>query len=141
MWTVSGKIRNFALGNMAKVKRKYDLFAKKWRGNVITMLLTMLFASYYSGSTLFIHTHFLGFGQGMVTHSHPFLPGAHHAHSGNDFEALALLNDIATEEIQPIYVPANEEILLTLLYSQPVNRRAAAEHLTVGPRAPPACFI
>lgn len=126
---------------MAKVKRAYDFFVKKWRGNIITVLLTMLFASYYSGSTLFIHTHFLGLGQGTITHSHPYLPGNHHSHSANDFEALALLTDIVTEEIQFVDVPTNEEILLNVLYNQPVSQCATAELLTAGPRAPPVCFI
>lgn len=126
---------------MAKVKRAYDFFVKKWRGNIITVLLTMLFASYYSGSTLFIHTHCLGLGQGTITHSHPYLPGNNHSHSANDFEALALLTDIVTEEIQFVDVPANEEILLNVLYNQPVSLCATAELLTAGPRAPPVCFI
>ncbi len=126
---------------MTTAKRAYNCFVRKLRGNIITVLLTMLFTSYYSGSTLFIHTHFLGLGQGTITHSHPYLPGNHHSHSANDFEALALLTDIVTEEIQFIDIPVNEEILLTVLYCTPVNECVAAEHLTIGPRAPPACFI
>ncbi len=127
--------------NMTRTRRAYNSFVKRCRGNIVTVLLTVLFASYYSGSTLFIHTHFLGLGHGPITHSHPYLPGNHHSHSANEIDAIASLTDFVAEEVQFVDVPANEEILLNVLYSQPVSECAAADQFTIGPRAPPACFI
>lgn len=62
------------------VKRVKDIFG--W-------LLIALFVSYYSGATLFPHTH--SYTWGTVTHSHPYLPSAHHTHSSTALQAIHII--------------------------------------------------
>lgn len=58
------------------------------RGTVrkISLLMTVVFAIFVCGNTLFIHTHSEN-GQ-TVTHSHPYLPGQAHHHSANAFQCI-----------------------------------------------------
>lgn len=57
----------------------------------IAAALLLVFASFYCGNTLFIHSHSLLDGE-RVVHSHPYLPGSHHSHSPEALTGLALLN-------------------------------------------------
>lgn len=64
---------------------------KKAGLSILKFLMVILFICYYVGNTAFIHTH--TFQHYTITHSHPFIPGAHHAHpSGEEVETIALLN-------------------------------------------------
>lgn len=126
---------------MAEVEKTHKNVKKRGRGNIIAIVLTVLFAAYYSGSTLFVHTHFIGFGRGTVTHSHPYLPDSHHSHSANEFDAIANLSDILTEEIEFTSVPDEDEILLNIFIVEPLSFCLTIDRFSVGPRAPPACFI
>lgn len=62
------------------------------RGTVrkISLLMTVVFAIFVCGNTLFIHTHSEN-GQ-TVTHSHPYLPGQAHHHSANAFQCIGGAN-------------------------------------------------
>ena len=112
---------------------------KRHSGRFLAILLTLLFAVYYSGSTLFIHTHFIN--SGTITHSHPYLPDKGHSHSANEYELLALLCDITAEEVDFPDVPGEDEQLLGIFLVSPVSEAPAAPFIEVASRAPPACFI
>ncbi len=126
---------------MDKVETIHNNLKRRGRGNVIAILLTILFAAYYSGSTLFVHTHFIGLGRGTVTHSHPYLPDNHHSHSANEFDALASLDDITTEEIEFTTLPSENEVLLNIFIVQPVSIGSPVDQLSAGSRAPPVRFM
>ncbi|GFI13798.1 hypothetical protein IMSAGC008_01332 [Muribaculaceae bacterium] len=57
----------------------------------ISRALLLIFAFFYCGNTLFIHSHRLLDGE-RVVHSHPYLPGGQHSHSPEALTGLALLN-------------------------------------------------
>lgn len=126
---------------MAKVEKTQKSFKKIGRGNIIAILLMMLFVAYYSSSTLFVHTHFIGLGRGLVTHSHPYLPDSNHSHSANEFYAIACLTNFTTEEIEFTDVPEEEETLISIIFVEPVIACATAEHQFASLRAPPVRFI
>lgn len=126
---------------MTEVEKAHKSLRKRGRGNIIAILLTMLFAAYYSGSTLFVHTHFLGFGGRTVTHSHPYLPDGHHSHSSNEFDAIAYISDFSTDEIELPDVPEENESLLNVFISNPVSSLVSTDRLFVNLRAPPVRFI
>lgn len=129
------------LKTMTEVKKTHKSLRTRGRGNIIAILLTVLFAAYYSGSTLFVHTHFTGFGHGLVTHSHPYLPDNHHSHSTNEFDAIACLTDFSTEEIEFADVPVEEETLLCIFLIEPVSTCATVDCRFASLRAPPVRFI
>lgn len=112
---------------------------KRFSGRFLAILLTLLFAVYYSGSTLFIHTHIINSGE--ITHSHPYLPDKGHSHSANEYEVLAALCDFSAEEIDFPDVPEEDELLLGIFLVSPVSETPAAPFVEVASRAPPTCFI
>lgn len=90
--------------------------------NSMKYLLIVIFAYYYVGNTAFIHTHLVN--DYLVTHSHPFFPGAHHSHSETGLETVAIFNAICMESA--LYMPVVPFVLcfLGFIYSQ--NRVKAA---------------
>lgn len=60
-------------------------------------LLLVVFAAFACGNTLCVHTHVDKDG-GVVTHSHPYLPSAHHSHSAAQLLTLAALNALSFDE-------------------------------------------
>lgn len=66
---------------------------------ILAACLLALFVAFVGGNTLCTHTH-MG-PQGMVTHSHPYLPSAHHSHSVAQFDTLAALNALNFESFDP----------------------------------------
>lgn len=90
--------------------------------NSMKYLLIVIFAYYYVGNTAFIHTHLVN--DYLVTHSHPFFPGAHHSHSETGLETVAIFNAICMESA--LYMPVVPFVLcfLGVIYSQ--NRVKAA---------------
>ncbi len=61
------------------------------RSRHIAWFLLVLFAMFFCGNTLFIHTHRLFDGHTEV-HSHPFMPGTAHSHSDSGFQAISHIN-------------------------------------------------
>lgn len=57
-------------------------------------LLLAVFAAFACGNTMFTHSH-VGADGGVVTHSHPYLPSAHHTHSAALLLTLSAFNGIA----------------------------------------------
>ncbi len=112
---------------------------KRHSAKLLTLLLMLLFAGYYSGSTLFIHTHIIN--SGAITHSHPYLPDKDHSHSTNEYEVLSLLCDFVAEEVDFPDVPQEDEVLLCVLAVSPVCETPVAPRIEVASRAPPARFI
>jgi len=66
---------------------------------ILAALLLALFVAFVGANTLCTHTH-IG-PQGMVTHSHPYLPSGHHSHSAAQFDTLAALNALNFESFDP----------------------------------------
>ncbi|MCM1450081.1 MAG: hypothetical protein NC082_07035 [Clostridiales bacterium] len=99
------------------------------------VFLVMLFAAYYCGSTLLVHSH--NTWHGVVTHSHPYSPKAHHSHMEYEFETLSVLNNIVTEEMggSPLVAPA--EHLLQMIEPVVADCEEASEIKNGCTRAPP----
>lgn len=69
---------------------------KKVAATVGRYLLILFFLYYYIGITAFVHTHQIA-EYTIVTHSHPFFPGAHHSHSEAEYETVGFLNMLIAE--------------------------------------------
>ncbi|MDE6644787.1 MAG: hypothetical protein K2J97_01725 [Muribaculaceae bacterium] len=112
---------------------------KRHSGRFLAILLTLLFVAYYSGATLFIHTHFIN--SGAITHSHPYLPDKHHSHSTNEYEALSFLCNFVAEEIDFPDIPEKDELLLGVFIVEQENDAPVAPYVELTSRAPPMRFI
>lgn len=99
-------------------------------------LLLALFAVYYCGSTLFVHSHRTL--HGIETHSHPYLPSATHNHSDAEFSLISMLNTILTEPAGDTEVPLPGECLEAILPIMPEAAGAAVCTATTEGRAPPS---
>lgn len=98
-------------------------------------VLLALFALYYCGSTLFVHSHHTW--HGLETHSHPYLPNSSHSHSDVQFSLISMLNTILTEPSQDVEVPERGECGETTLMIMPQARAVLACVATAQGRAPP----
>ncbi|MBD5276264.1 MAG: hypothetical protein HDS30_01190 [Bacteroides sp.] len=98
-------------------------------------LLLVLFALYYAGSTLFVHSHRTW--HGIETHSHPYLPNSTHNHSDAEFSLISMLNTILTEPTQGQELPVPVERLEAILPIMPEAAGAAVCGATAAGRAPP----
>lgn len=56
---------------------------------ILIGFLLAVFAIYYCETTCFVHSHVSELG--IVTHSHPYLPGGAHSHTTLELQALSLL--------------------------------------------------
>ncbi|TWV12387.1 hypothetical protein FQ707_09940 [Bacteroidaceae bacterium HV4-6-C5C] len=63
---------------------------KKAVQSIFKSFLVVLFLYYHIGNTAFIHTHVIQ--NQIITHSHPFLPGAHHGHTSGEIATIAWMN-------------------------------------------------
>ena len=63
----------------------------------ITWILLLVFAYFYCGNTLFIHTHIQD-GQRIV-HSHPYQPTDSHTHSAQAFQSIASANVVGASVV------------------------------------------
>ncbi len=113
---------------------------KKYKGNVPAMLLILLFAAYYCGSTLFVHSHLIGLGDKVVTHSHPFLPNSNHTHTDYEFNAIACLNDIVSDDVEFDNPIEFDEILLAELLVERSSQIIINDCVASLLRGPPAIF-
>ncbi len=103
---------------------------------LIAVLLLGVFAFFYCGNTLCVHTHILG--DSVIVHSHPYLPSGHHSHSGQSLDSIAGFNSALsvmeavheTEWTAP-YVTA------TLIGCAPASNRAQPSCVMQSWRAPP----
>jgi len=62
----------------------------KTADRLIGIFLLGVFAFFYCGNTLFVHSHSLG--DHMVVHSHPYIPSGHHTHTQGALDSLAGFN-------------------------------------------------
>ncbi|MDE6109124.1 MAG: hypothetical protein K2F72_02425 [Muribaculaceae bacterium] len=98
-------------------------------------LMLVLFALYYCGSTLFVHTHRTW--RGVETHSHPYLPSASHNHSDAEFSLISMLNTILAEPAADADVPQPGDGPEAILLIMPEAAGAVACVATAEGRAPP----
>lgn len=61
------------------------------RQRYIAAIMLVVFAFFYCGNTLFLHTH-TGEDGHRIVHSHPYFPNAQHTHSSNALWLIALSN-------------------------------------------------
>ena len=99
--------------------------------------LLMLFVAFAAGRTLFVHTH-VG-PDGLVCHSHPFLPQDHHSHSVADFcslaEACALsFDDDIVASVCPCAIPC---VRIATIAVAEDSRLSGAAIAVLSLRAPP----
>lgn len=57
-------------------------------------MLVGLFVNFVMANTVFLHTH-TSFDGHVVAHSHPYIPGAGHSHSGAAMESISGFNTAA----------------------------------------------
>ena len=85
----------------------------------LSILKFLMFICYYVGNTAFIHTH--RFQDYTITHSHPFIPGSHHAHhSGEEVETIALFNAFVALAVPVIAMVFQLAFLHIILQLYPV---------------------
>ena len=125
--------------NLMRVS-SHNCSQKKFKGNVPAMLLILLFAAYYCGSTLFVHSHLIGFGDKIVTHSHPYLPNSNHTHTDYEFNAIACLNDIVSDDVEFDNPIEFDEILLAVLLVERSSQIIINDCVASLLRGPPASF-
>lgn len=99
------------------------------------IFLVVLFAAYYCGSTLFMHSH--NTWHGIVTHSHPFSPKSHHSHTDCEFETIAALNNIVSDDVSADMSVEPFESLLQVLEPVADAYAAIGDINATGARAPP----
>lgn len=63
---------------------------------VAVSLLLAVFALFVGANTLCLHIHVSD--GAIVSHSHPYLPSAHHSHSGAQLAGIALVNSMAFDD-------------------------------------------
>lgn len=95
----------------------------------------VLFAAYYCGSTLFVHSHVTW--QGVVTHSHPYLPSAGHSHTDAQYGLISLLNLILLEPAAEQAVPEAYASMTAVLQTPPAEEAAVPALRAASLRAPP----
>lgn len=61
---------------------------------IVTILMMFVLAHFVLANTVFMHSHRC-FDGNVVTHSHPYLPSAHHNHSQQALDSISVLNIMA----------------------------------------------
>lgn len=102
-------------------------------------LMVILFICYYVGNTAFIHTH--TFQHYSITHSHPFIPGAHHGHgSSEEVETIALFNAFLALAVPVLAVVFQLAFLRFVCQINPVSV-SYRKVFSCGLRAPPVAMV
>lgn len=99
--------------------------------------IALVFLGFVLGNTAFVHTH--TDGTHTYSHSHPWLPSAHHSHSAAAAEAFASLNESAgqiTEAIAPLTIAHTMQTVVVIATAAPEHSSDAHIALRAG-RAPP----
>lgn len=106
--------------------------------NIATLLIGV-FAFFFCGNTVFIHSHVVNGAR--VVHSHPFLPGDHHGHTQNALHFIAAYNHtaVAMEHVAAFHVQRPFRALQGLVELQPVQSCRSAHKGTPSGRSPPFC--
>lgn len=107
---------------------------KEIRHRIMALLLAVLFVSYYAGSTMCEHVHYVD--DVMVVHSHPF-GGSSHSHSATGMQTLSVLNGMLV-----FVLAAVSTVIVTPLVVMEIVPAVTATHIlsyrsSVALRAPP----
>lgn len=102
---------------------------------VRALFLVVLFAAYYCGSTLFVHSH--NTWHGLITHSHPFSPKNHHSHTEYEFDTIAALNNIVADDVFTNLTVEPFECMLMVLETTVTASADICDTNVSGARAPP----
>mgnify|MGYP001054495653 CR=1 FL=1 len=68
---------------------------KKRVNRLFSALLLCVFVNFVFSNTVFMHSHITDNGR-TVTHSHPYMPSGHHAHSSVSLDLVAQFNASAS---------------------------------------------
>mgnify|MGYP000830443604 CR=1 FL=1 len=106
--------------------------------NIATLLIGV-FAFFFCGNTVFIHSHVVNGAR--VVHSHPFLPGDHHGHTQNALHFIAAYNLMAAtmECGETLHLQQPARALLDSVEMLPVLECAPAYTDVLPGRGPPVC--
>lgn len=106
--------------------------------NIATLLIGV-FAFFFCGNTVFIHSHVVNGAR--VVHSHPCLPGDHHQHSQNALHLIAAYNLMAAtmECAEAVHLQQPARALLESVGMMPVLECAPAHIDALPGRGPPVC--
>lgn len=105
---------------------------------ILIGLLLALFATYYCETTCFVHSHVSD--SGIVTHSHPYLPGASHGHTTVELQALTLLTAVVFTAIVLGHILRPSRMLLRIV-GQCAGRPAISSHIKIDRIRGPTDFI
>lgn len=103
---------------------------------IAASLLLAVFALFVGADTLCLHTHVTD--QGIVTHSHPYLPSASHTHSSSQFAGIAFVNAMVLNDngcALSVIFRAPQPVATLSLPALPGKRLPA--HISVYPRRGP----
>lgn len=94
-----------------------------------TWILLGIFAWFYCGNTLFLHSHM--YEGHRIIHSHPYLPSDNHTHSSQAMQSIAALNATASAMNTPgqIELPVPEPQateLSAVTYDKPAPNHSSA---------------
>lgn len=102
----------------------------------VAALLLSVFALFFSGNLLFLHTHEIG--DELVVHSHPYIPSASHTHSAGSLQTIAQLNQgMGQLELEEVLTLPSVESLITTLYFPDCQSFSIAILTVSAGRAPP----
>lgn len=106
--------------------------------NIATLLIGV-FAFFFCGNTVFIHSHVVNGTR--VVHSHPFLPGDHHQHTQNALHFIADYNLMAAtmECAETVHLQQPVRALLECVGMLPALECAPAHTDALPGRGPPEC--
>ncbi|MBP5663324.1 MAG: hypothetical protein J6X16_03535 [Bacteroidales bacterium] len=102
---------------------------------MVNYLMLVLYLGYFTGTTIFIHSHF--FQNHIVVHSHPYT-NSQHGHSESELLVLDQLQDRTSTEAVYFSMPTNVQCLCcTLVAIAPSKLVFACDVAASLLRAPP----
>ncbi len=105
---------------------------------ITALLLLGIFALFYCGNALFLHTHIIG--DTTVVHSHPYLPSGHHSHSAQSLESITGFNSslFAMQPADEACCTAPDLQCCDIATACTLRPAVSAAIRITAPRAPPA---
>lgn len=102
------------------------------------LLLLGVFAFFYCGNTLFLHTHIIEGNK--IVHSHPYLPSGTHSHSSQALESIAGFNTalLSMQAADEIHCETAPRQISEITCSCTTTQLSAVDIPGASPRAPPA---
>ncbi len=101
----------------------------------------LVMVHFVMANTVFMHTHRCFDGH-TVTHSHPYLPSAHHTQSQQALDSLSIFNAVAgSMDVSPYVSVADAESAFTVIADKCLVFVTVAFLRVSGLRDPPRCML